>query len=115
MTSADGDDVYRQQETAVTRDYSGGGGGGGRLIGRTAAADERLQQRETAMRDGGDSRLVTMTAAAYGNFRGRRWQRITMALNIDGTRQLAADDDGQGTRPGGEQRWHSALISGNNS
>jgi hypothetical protein len=37
-----------------------------------------------------------------------------MALNDDGTRELAADDDEQGARPGGEQRRHSAFIRGNN-
>jgi len=67
------------------------------------------------MRDGGDSGLATMTAASYGDFRGRRWRRMTMALNNDGTRELAADDDGEGMTPGGKKRWHSAFISGNNS
>ena len=38
-----------------------------------------------------------------------------MVLNDDGMRELAADNDGEGTRPGGEQRWHLAFISGNNS
>jgi hypothetical protein len=56
-----------------------------------------------------------MTAAAYGNFSGRRWRRMKMALNDKGTRELATDEDGEGTRPGGEQRRHSAFISGNNS
>ena len=46
-----------------------------------------------------------MTAAAYGDFRGRQWQRMTMVLNDDGTQELVADNDGEGTRPGGEQRW----------
>ena len=60
--------------------------------------------------------MVMMTAAAYGDFRGRRWQQMTMALIDNGTRELAADGDGKGTRPGGEQRRHLALIiSGNNS
>jgi len=36
------------------------------------------------------------------------------ALNDDGTRELATDDDGQGTRPGGDQRRHSAFIRCNN-
>jgi hypothetical protein len=67
------------------------------------------------MRDGGDSGLVTMTAAAYGDFCGRQWQRMTMALIDDGTQELAADDDGEGTRPGGKQRRRLAFISGNNS
>jgi len=40
---------------------------------------------------------------------------MTMALNNDGTRELAVDDDGEGTRPGGKQRSHSAFNSGNNS
>jgi len=56
-----------------------------------------------------------MTAAAYGNFRGWQWRRMMMALNNGGTQDLAADDKGEGTRPGGEQRQHSAFISGNNS
>jgi len=60
------------------------------------------------MRDGGDSRLATTTVAAYGNFRGLQWLQMTMALNDDGTRELEADDDGEGMRPGG-------FISGNNS
>jgi hypothetical protein len=34
---------------------------------------------------------------------GRRWRWTTMAVDGEGTRELAADDDGQGTRPGGEQ------------
>jgi len=37
-----------------------------------------------------------------------------MVLNKDGMRELAADDDGEGTRPGGKQRRHSAFFSGNN-
>jgi hypothetical protein len=40
---------------------------------------------------------------------------MTMALNDNGTQEQAADDDGEGTRPGGEQSWHSAFNSGNNS
>jgi hypothetical protein len=40
---------------------------------------------------------------------------MTMALNGDDTQELAVDDDGEGKRPGGKQRWHSAFISGNNS
>jgi hypothetical protein len=28
---------------------------------------------------------------------------MTMALNNNGTQELAVDDDGEGTRPGGEQ------------
>ena len=79
------------------------------------AANERLWQRETATKDGGDSGLTTMTAAACGNFRGRQWQRMTMMLNDEGTGELAADDNGEGTRPGGNQRRHLAFISGNNS
>jgi hypothetical protein len=44
----------------------------------------------------------------------RRPRHMTMALNDDGTRELATDDDGQGTRPGGDQRRHSAFIACNN-
>ncbi len=40
---------------------------------------------------------------------------MTMVLNGDGMLELVADNDGEGTRPGGEQRWHLAFISGNNS
>ena len=40
-----------------------------------------------------------MTAAAYGNFHGWQWGRMTMALINNGTQELAADDDGEGTRP----------------
>jgi hypothetical protein len=49
-----------------------------------------------------------MTAAACGNFRGRQWQRMTMMLNDDGTGELAADDNGEGTRPVGNKDgiWH---------
>jgi hypothetical protein len=36
-----------------------------------------------------------MTAAAYGNFSGRRWRRMKMALNDKGTRELATDEDGE--------------------
>ena len=67
------------------------------------AANKRLRQQETAMRDGGDSGLATMTAAAYGDFCRRRWQWMMMALNNEGTRELAADDDGEGTTPGGKK------------
>jgi hypothetical protein len=39
-----------------------------------------------------------------------------MALIDDSTQELAADGDGEGTRPGGKQRRCLALfISGNNS
>jgi hypothetical protein len=55
-----------------------------------------------------------MTVATSGDCHGRRWWRMAMALNDDGTRELAADDDEQGARPGGEQRRHSAFIRGNN-
>jgi len=40
--------------------------------------------------------------------------RDGQALNDDGTRELATDNDGQGTRPGGDQRRHSAFIRCNN-
>jgi hypothetical protein len=41
---------------------------------------------------------------------------MTMALIDDSTQELAADGDGEGTRPGGKQRRCLALfISGNNS
>ena len=73
-------------------------------MGKEPDPNERLQKRETATRDGGDSGLATMTVAAYGNFRGRQWRRMTMALINDGTQELAVDGDGEGTRPGGEQR-----------
>jgi hypothetical protein len=33
-----------------------------------------------------------------------------MAVDDDGTRELAADDDGQGTRPGGEQNGIRHLL-----
>jgi hypothetical protein len=56
-----------------------------------------------------------MTAAAYSDFRRQQWQRMMMVLNDDGTQELAADNDGEGTRLSGEQRWHLAFISGNNS
>jgi len=79
------------------------------------AADERLLRQETATSDNGDSGLVTMTAAAYSDFRRQQWQRMMMVLNDDGTQELAADNDGEGTRLSGEQRWHLAFISGNNS
>jgi hypothetical protein len=36
-----------------------------------------------------------MTAAVCGDFHGRRWRQMTMALNDNGTRELAADDDGE--------------------
>jgi len=62
----------------------------------------------------GDSGLAVITETAYGDCRGRRWRPMTMALNNDGTRELATDDDGQGTRPGGDQRRHSAFIRCNN-
>ena len=98
----DGDDVYRQQETAVvaeaaavvedelegrrppTRDYG----------------NKRQQQEttETATRDGGDSGLATMTVVAYSDFRGWRWRR-TMALINASTQELVVDNNGEGTRP----------------
>jgi hypothetical protein len=40
--------------------------------------------------------------------------RDGQALNDDGTRELATDDDGQGMRTGGDQRRHSAFIRCNN-
>jgi hypothetical protein len=53
-----------------------------------------------------------MTAAACGNFRGRQWQRMTMMLNDDGTGELAADDNGEGTRPVGNKDgiWHLLVA-----
>jgi len=39
---------------------------------------------------------------------------MSMALNDDGTGELVTDDDGQGTRPGGDQRRHSTFIRCNN-
>ena len=39
-----------------------------------------------------------MTVVAYGDFRERQWQWMTMVLINDGTQELAADDDGEGTR-----------------
>ena len=85
-------------------------------MGKERDPDKRLRQQETTMRDGGDSGLVTMTAAAYGDFQTRQWQRMTMTLINDGTRELGVDGDGEGIRPGGKQRRRLALfISGNNS
>ena len=85
-------------------------------MGKEGDPNERLRQQETATRDGGDSGLATMIAVAYGDFRRWRWQRMMMALINDGTRELAADSDGEGTRLGGEKRRRLALfISGNNS
>jgi hypothetical protein len=66
--------------------------------GKERDPNERLRQQETAMRDGRDSRLAPMTAAAYGDFPGRRWQQMTIALIDDGTQELVADNDGEGTR-----------------
>jgi hypothetical protein len=40
---------------------------------------------------------------------------MMMVLIDNGTRELAADNDGEGTRLDGEQRQHLAFISGNNS
>ena len=65
------------------------------------------------MRDGGDSGLATMTAAAYGNFRGRQWRWMMMVLINNGMQELAADNDGEGTRPGGKQRRHMEFNIGN--
>ena len=48
----------------------------------------------------GDSGLAVITETAHGDCRRRRWWPMTMALNSDGTQELATDDDGQGTRPG---------------
>ena len=90
----DGNDVYRRQET----------------VAAAAAADDKLEGRQPPMRDCRDSWLATMTVAAYSNLRGRRWQRMTMALNNDGTRVLMADDDGEGTRPGGNKDGIRHLL-----
>ena len=75
---------------------------------------ERLWRQETATRDGGDRGLATMTAVAYGNCRGQGCWRMTMALKDVCMQELAADDNGEGTRRGGEKRRHSAFIRGNN-
>ena len=75
-----------------------------------AAADDKLEGRQPLMRDCEDSGLATMTAAAYSNFRGRRWRWMTMALNNDGTRVLMADDNGEETRPGGNKDGIRHLL-----
>ena len=65
-------------------------------------------------RDSKDSGLVMMTAAAIDNGGLRQLRRTAMAVDDDGMQELAADNDGQGTRPGGEQRWHSAFSNRGN-
>ena len=67
-------------------------------MGKERDPNERLRQQETARRDDGDSGLATMTSAAYGNFRGRQWGLMTVALINNGTLELAADNNGEGTR-----------------
>jgi len=62
-------------------------------------------------RDSKDSGLVMMTAAATDNGGLRQLRRTAMTVDDDGMQELAADNDGQGTRPGGEQRRHSALSN----
>ena len=66
-------------------------------MGKEQDPNKRLRQRETAARDGTDSGLVTMTVAAYSDFHGRQWQRMMMALIENSTRELVADDNGEGT------------------
>ena len=72
-------------------------------------SNERQQQDTTYNRDSG---LTTLTAAVAANNSGLRqlwwqhWQRMTMAMDNNGMQELATDDNGQGTRPGDEQRRH---------
>lgn len=65
-------------------------------------------------RDCKDSGLVMMTAAATDNGGLRQLRRTAMMVDDNGMQELAADNDGQGTRPGGEQRRHSALSNRGN-
>ena len=82
--------------------------------GEWARPGERLRQQETATRDGEDSGLVMMTVAACGDCRGQQCWQMTMTLKENCTQELAADNNGEGMRPGGKQRRHLAFVSGNN-
>ncbi len=74
--------------------------------------NERQQQETT---DGGDSRLGMRTAVAAANNGGSRWlRRTTMGMDNDSTQELATNNNGQGIRLGGKQKWHLAFITGNN-
>ena len=82
--------------------------------GERTRLGEKLQQQETATRDGGESALATMTAAACGDCRRQQCWWMTMTLKDNCMQELAVDDGGEGTRPGGKQRRHLAFIRGNN-
>ena len=88
-TDADGVDQQRHARA-----------GGGRQWGRneTPTRDYGNKRQQQEMAETGDSRLATMTVAAYSDFRGWQWQRMTMALINNGTQELAADNEGEGTR-----------------
>ena len=103
----DGDDVYRQQETAAAAaaDDNWKYGGCGRETTVTRDSNERRPRQRIGDDDCGGLRQLPWTA---------------MATDDDGverrrTRLRAADDDGEETRPSGEQRRHLAFISGSNS
>jgi hypothetical protein len=127
---------WRRTADDAGRDQTGGRVGGTARVGcvqtiripegvaRIEGAEERrpasttppppLSTIATVRSFTGDSGLAVITETAYGNCRGRRWRPMTMALNDDGTRELATVDGEQRTRPGGDQRRHSAFIRCNN-
>jgi hypothetical protein len=51
------------------------------------AADCNGKGKERAVRDGGDSRVVMMAAAAEDGSEGQRWQRLTMTAAEDNCMQ----------------------------
>jgi hypothetical protein len=60
----------------------------------------------------GSGKNAAQSETASSSRRPRR--RMTMVLNDDGMQELAMDNDGQVTRPGGDQRRHLAYIRCNN-
>jgi hypothetical protein len=81
---------------------------------RDWAADCNGEERERAVRDGGDSRVVIMAMAVEDGDSGQRWQRRTMAAADDNSMQDWAADyegDGQGwaARDGGDTEWQCRL------
>jgi hypothetical protein len=74
------------------------------------AADCNGEERERAVRDGGDSGVVMMAAAVEdGRGRQRRRRQTTTAADDNGMQDWAADyeGDGQGraARDGGDTEW----------
>ncbi len=77
---------------------------------RDWAADCNWEGREQVVRDGGDSGVVMMAAAAEDGCSGQQWKRwTTTAVDNNGMQDWAADYKGEGQERGARDGGDTEL------